>query len=148
MSAVHWSLLTAHGSTDKHCCISQFCCQVHSVLFNCRRTLSRKGWHGCLYLNPSGEPIQYVEIQRLSRPARSVTCACWSERDHYSNVSISRHLRKAVTKRTYRQCLKSNFSTTFMGITGIEDKQKRPRQSIFPLFGSGTFLQYGIAAAY
>jgi hypothetical protein len=32
-----------------------------------------------------------------------------------------------------------------MGIKEKEDKQKRPRQIIFSLAGSGIFLQYGVA---
>jgi hypothetical protein len=53
------------------------------------------------------------------------------------------HLRETATKI---QCPLNYLSTTSMGITWIEDKQKRQRKNIFPLVGSGTFLQYGIAA--
>jgi hypothetical protein len=38
-----------------------------------------------------------------------------------------------------------HLSFTSLGITGIEDKQRRPRQNIFSLVWSGTFLQYGIS---
>jgi hypothetical protein len=73
--------------------------------------MSRKGWYGCLYLNPSGKPVQCAEILGLSRPARSVACACWSARDHHSNIrfcgqdcsgdttSIPCHLKKTITKK-------------------------------------------------
>jgi hypothetical protein len=54
-------------------------------------------------------------------------------------------MRMTITKRTKVQCPLSYLSTTSMEITGIEEKQKRPRQNIFPLVGSGTFLQYRIA---
>jgi hypothetical protein len=59
---------------------------------------------------------------------------------------IPGHLRKTITKRTKVQCPLIYLSTTSMGITGIEDKQKRRRHgTIFPLVGSGMFLQYRTA---
>jgi hypothetical protein len=130
---------------------------MHSVLYNLRCRRSRKGKYGCLHLNSSGGPVQWAKIPGLSCPARSVAFACLPVRDHHSNVrfcgqdcsdgttGIPRHLRKTVTKRTKVQCLLSYLSTTSMGITGIKDEQKRPRQNIFPLVGSGTFLQHRIA---
>jgi hypothetical protein len=104
--------------------------------------MSRKGRYWYLYLNPSGEPVQCADISGLSRPARSVACACWPVRGYHSNVlfrgqgcsdgttGIPHHPRKTVTKRTKVQCILSYLSTTSMGITGIEDKKKRPRQNI------------------
>jgi hypothetical protein len=109
------------------------------------------GRYGCLYLNPSREPVQCAEILRLFSPARRVTRECWPARNSHSNVKICgrdcsdntagipRHLRKAVTQKTKVQYPLSCLSTTSMEITVIEDKQ-----NIFPLVGSGTFLHYGM----
>jgi hypothetical protein len=70
--------------------------------------------------------------------------ACWPESSHNSNVrfggqdcsddttGIPRHLKEAATKRTKVKCPPNHLSTTSMGITGIEDKLKRTKQSIFP----------------
>jgi hypothetical protein len=112
----------------------------------------------CLVSKSQLRAISVCKIPGLSHPARSVAYTCRPARDHHSNVrfcgqncsdvttGIPSHLRKTVTKRTKVHCPLSYLSTTSMRITGIEDKQKRPRQNIFPLVGSGTFLQYGIAA--
>jgi hypothetical protein len=116
---------------------------VHSVLYNRRHSMSRKGRYGCLNLNPSGELVLCAEVLELSRPARNVACVCWPARVHHSNVRfcgqdcsdcitvILRYLKKTVTKRTKAQCPITILSTTYMGIAGIEDKYKRPRQNIF-----------------
>jgi hypothetical protein len=81
-----------------------------------------------LYLNPSGELVQFAEILRLSHPARSVACTLWPELDHYSNfrfcgqdcsddtTSILHNLKKIATKRTNVQCPLSYLSTTSMRI--------------------------------
>jgi hypothetical protein len=124
------------------------------VVYHCRRTMSM---YGCLYLNPSAEPVQCAKISGLSRPVRIVACACWSKRDQPSIVrfcgqdcsdsttSIPCQRKKSVTKRTNVQCLLSCLFITSIKITDIEDKQKIPRQNIFPLVESGMFLKNGIS---
>jgi hypothetical protein len=57
---------------------------AQSVLYNRRCNMSRKVRYGCLYLNPSEEPVQCVEIPGLSCPARSDACACWPANDHFN----------------------------------------------------------------
>jgi hypothetical protein len=52
-------------------------------------------------------------------------------------ADIPRDMREAATKRT--KVLLSYLSTRFMRIPERENKQKRPRQNIFPFTGSGTF---------
>jgi hypothetical protein len=61
-------------------------------------------------------------------------------------TGIHLHLRKSTTKRTKVECPLSYLSTTSMGITRIEDKQKRPGKNIYPLVWSGMSLQYGNAS--
>jgi hypothetical protein len=45
----------------------------------------------CLYLNPSGEPVQRAKIPGLSHLAWSVACSFWSAIDHYSKVRFCDH---------------------------------------------------------
>jgi hypothetical protein len=132
------------------------CCHVHSVLYNRRYAMLILGvW--CLYINPSGEASSVCRSHRIVTSCQK--CACWPARNHHSNVRfdgqdcnddtacIPHHLMETATKKTKVQCSLNHLSTTSMGISWIEDKQKRSRKNIFPLVGSGTFLQYATTSA-
>jgi hypothetical protein len=116
--------------------------------------MSRKERYGCLYLNPSRELVQCAEISGMKRPARSVPCAYWPARDHHSNVSsVARTAMMALAafpaiggQPSQRKQRCNVLFTTFMGITGIENKQKRRMQNFFFIFrGEWHILTVGIS---
>jgi hypothetical protein len=117
---------------SKNCLLPSAQCIVYSQTYHVKEG---KVW---MLISKSQRRAGCVAIFQDSR---SVACG---KNCSESTTGIPRHLRKTATKRTKAQCPLSYLSTTSMGTTGIEDKQKRPRQNIFPLIRSGTFLQCGI----
>jgi hypothetical protein len=90
--------------------------------------VSRKGRCGCLYLNPSGKPVQCAKIPGLSCPARSVTLHAVKLETIIQitdlvvrTAAMTPLAFPATTKRTKVQCPLNYLSTTSMGITGIEE---------------------------
>jgi hypothetical protein len=62
--------------------------------------------------------------------------------DLVARTAVVTPLALNATKKTKVQFRPSYLSTTSIETTGIENKQKRPRQIIFPLIDTGTYLQY------
>jgi hypothetical protein len=106
---------------------------------------------GCFKLDSSGETVQCAEVPGLSRSARSVLCMQASIKSSFKyqtlwpnqqwpSAGIPHHKKEISTKRINAQSPLSYLCVTSMGVTVIKDKQKRLRQNIFPLVGSGTFF--------